>query len=56
VIASQLPVRAWHDALGEPTLADSICDRLIHAAHEIKLDGPSMREVRAGKRKAADNS
>jgi DNA replication protein DnaC len=56
LIASQLPVSAWHDALGEPTLADSICDRLIHAAHQIKLDGPSMRKVRADKRKATDNS
>ena len=33
--------------IGEPTLADAICDRLIHTAHVIKLHGPSMREVRA---------
>lgn len=47
LIASQIPVSAWHEALGEPTLADSICDRLIHAAHKIKLTGPSMRAVHA---------
>lgn len=57
LIASQLPVSAWHQALGEPTLADSICDRLIHAAHRIALQGRSMRDVRAAaKRKASDNS
>lgn len=47
LIASQLPVSAWHEALGEPTLADSICDRLVHASHKIELSGRSMREVRA---------
>ena len=47
LIASQLPISAWHEALGEPTLADSICDRLIHAAHKIELKGRSMREIRA---------
>jgi len=47
LIASQLPVSAWHEALGEPTLADSICDRLVHASHKIELSGRSMREVHA---------
>jgi len=53
LITSQLPVKAWHDIIGEPTLADAICDRLIHTAHVIDLHGPSMREVRA-KRPPAD--
>lgn len=53
LIASQLPIAAWHDALGEPTVADSICDRLIHSAHKIQLDGPSMRAVQAAQRKAS---
>jgi DNA replication protein DnaC len=48
LIAAQLPVNAWHEAIGEPTLADAICDRLIHRAHRIELKGRSMREVRAG--------
>ena len=34
---SQLPVKAWHDVIGEPALADAICDRLIHTAHVIEL-------------------
>ncbi len=56
LIASQLPISAWHDALGEPTLADSICDRLIHAAHKMQLKGRSMREIRAAARKAETNA
>lgn len=51
LITSQLPVKAWHDALGEPTIADSICDRLIHGAHRIELKGGSMREARAKARR-----
>lgn len=47
LIATQLPVNAWHEVIGEPTLADAICDRLIHPAHRIELKGRSMREARA---------
>lgn len=56
LIASQLPISAWHEALGEPTLADSICDRLIHAAHKMQLKGRSMREIRAAARAAESNA
>jgi len=34
----------WHDYIGEPTLADAICDRLLHNAHRIVLQGPSGRK------------
>ncbi len=54
LIASQLPISAWHEALGEPTVADSICDRLIHAAHKLELKGRSMREIRAAERDSGD--
>jgi hypothetical protein len=37
VIASQLPPTAWHAAIGEPSVADAICDRLIHRAHKLPL-------------------
>ena len=58
LIASQLPVKAWHEAIGEPTLADALCDRLVHCAHKIELRGPSMRQVRAAgaKRKTRKTS
>ncbi|MCA9756564.1 MAG: IS21-like element helper ATPase IstB [Candidatus Eisenbacteria bacterium] len=44
LIATQLPVSAWHAAIGEPTLADGICDRLLHRAHRIGLKGGSRRK------------
>lgn len=47
VITSQIPVAAWHDLIGEPSVADAICDRLVHAAYVIELQGPSLREARA---------
>jgi DNA replication protein DnaC len=43
LIASQLPPTAWHAAIGEPSVADAICDRLIHRAHKLALKGPTMR-------------
>jgi DNA replication protein DnaC len=50
LLATQLPVTSWHEVIGEPNLADAICDRLIHCAHKLELKGPSMREVRAGRK------
>lgn len=44
IVASQLPVSAWHDVIGEPTVADAILDRLVHGAHRIELKGASMRK------------
>jgi len=47
LITSQLPVEAWHDYLGEPTIADAILDRLIHNAYRLTLKGESMRKRRS---------
>lgn len=44
IVTSQLPVRHWHDAIGDPTLADAILDRLVHQAHTLDLDGESLRK------------
>ena len=53
IMTSQLPVKQWHEAIGEPTLADAICDRLIHGAHKIDLKGPSQRDPKAKAKRAA---
>ncbi len=45
VITSQLAPALWHDYLAHPTLADAICDRILHHAHRIELKGESMRKV-----------
>jgi DNA replication protein DnaC len=46
IITSQLPVNAWHDVIGEKTIADAILDRIVHDAHRIELKGESMRKVK----------
>jgi len=48
LITSQLPIKNWHDYLGEPTVADAILDRLLHNKHAIELKGDSMRKKAAG--------
>lgn len=45
VVTSQLDTDHWHAIIGDATVADSICDRLIHNAHRLKLDGESVRKV-----------
>jgi DNA replication protein DnaC len=49
LLNSQLPVVKWHAQIGDPTVADSIMDRLVHSAHRIELQGESMRKKRGGK-------
>lgn len=44
LITSQLGVKHWHEYIGEPTIADAIIDRLINRAHQIQLNGESMRK------------
>jgi hypothetical protein len=52
---SQLPVAKWHGQIGDPTVADSILDRLVHAAHRLEMQGESMRKRRrAGMEKIAN--
>jgi DNA replication protein DnaC len=45
IITSQLDPKHWHDYLADPTTADAICDRVLHAAHRIALKGPSRRKT-----------
>lgn len=44
VITSQLATEQWHGAIGDATVADSICDRLVHNAHRLTLKGESIRK------------
>ena len=49
ILTSQMPVPHWHEQIGDPTVADSILDRLIHNAYRIELNGESIRKVRGRK-------
>ena len=49
IVTSQLPVKLWHESIGDKTLADAILDRLVHNAYRLELKGDSMRKSRATK-------
>ena len=49
IITAQLPVKEWHNYLGNATIADAMMDRLIYSAHRIEMKGESMRKVMAQK-------
>ena len=37
ILTSQIPIADWHQQIGDPTLADSILDRLVHNAWKSKV-------------------
>ncbi len=43
LVTSQLDRNVWHDAFGDPTLADAVLDRLVNNAYRLDLEGESMR-------------
>jgi len=47
LLASQLPLEAWHGVIQDPTIADAVLDRLLHNAYRILLQGESMRKWNA---------
>jgi DNA replication protein DnaC len=49
-------VTSWHAQIGDPTVADSILDRLVHNAHRIELKGESMRKKKAGGKAAGKSA
>jgi DNA replication protein DnaC len=46
ILTSQVPVKQWYEAIGDPTLADAILDRLVHNAYMITLKGDSLRKTK----------
>jgi DNA replication protein DnaC len=44
IITSQLPIKDWHEFIGEPTIADAVMDRLLNLSHKFELKGGSMRK------------
>jgi len=45
VVVSQRPLATWYEIMGEPTVADAICDRLFSQAEKIELKGESLRKL-----------
>jgi len=47
MVTSPFPVDPWHDAMGDPPLADAILDRLLHNAYKMTRRGEAMRQQHA---------
>jgi len=44
IFCSQFDLEAWYAKIGEPALAETVCDRIVHSSHTIVLSGESMRK------------
>lgn len=49
ILTSQVPVAHWHEQIGDPSIADSILDRIVHNAYRVELNGESMRKKKGRK-------
>ncbi|MCP3920464.1 MAG: ATP-binding protein [bacterium] len=56
IVTSQLEPKHWHSFIGDDTVADAICDRLVHNAHRLELAGESMRKLRGLDDSDSDNN
>ena len=45
IFCSQFEVDGWYQKIGDETIADAICDRIIHNAYTILLKGDSLRKM-----------
>lgn len=49
ILTSQMPIAQWHEQIGDPSIADSILDRLVHNGYRIELNGESIRKKKGRK-------
>ncbi len=49
LIISQVPIKNWHEIIEDKTIADAICDRLVHTSYKFNLQGiNSLRKKKTG--------
>ena len=44
VFCSQFDVDGWYTKIGEPILAEAVCDRIVHNSYTMIVSGDSMRK------------
>jgi len=50
IFCSQFEPQDWHHKIGETTVADAICDRIVHDSYTILIEGESMRKFKGIKK------
>jgi DNA replication protein DnaC len=48
IFCSQFDVGGWHEKIGETTLADAVCDRIVHDSYTIFVAGADSMRKRKG--------
>jgi DNA replication protein DnaC len=46
IMVTQIPVTKWHEVIGDSTIADAVCDRLVHSSFKFELKGESIRKIK----------
>ena len=44
IFCSQFTVAGWREKIGDPILADAICDRIVYDSYIIRIEGDTMRK------------